>query len=362
MERHDTSLKIVSICIFKQRRYGSPFRPMKISLVAMRSENGCARKYMPSICAFNLRGISRTRMDTLTNIKAFLRVARTLSFVRAADQLGVAASVVSKRVRQLEEALGARLFERTTHTVSLTDVGERMLGELASLDTQFNEVLQRVNEYAAPGLSGTLRIKLPISFALMGFDRLLGRFQREHPQIELDVVVVDRTVDPVEEGFDVSLHGGVAQFDAVIDEPLVSYQRVIVGSPVYLNLKGAPSTPYDLEHHDCLMLDREGGVLRFITNDVPVVVRPHVWLVSNSLLGLIGAVKEGCGLLVIPSPLLEVVDQDRQLIRVLPSERLSDRWISAHVPANRQYSAKVRAFLDFVKVHRLDALRGGFNS
>jgi DNA-binding transcriptional LysR family regulator len=296
-------------------------------------------------------------MDTFSNIKTFLVVARLQSFTRTADHLGIAASIVSKRVRQLEEFLGRPLLSRTTHSVGLTEFGESLLPDLRHLETLLEDALQKSRDSGLGKLAGPLKVKIAISLAMMGFDRLLGRFHRRYPEIDLRVVVADRRVDPLEEGIDVSLHGGSFEFEGVIDEPLFSYARILVASRSYIEKHGMPLHPGDLAHHFLLVLDRDDGWLRFQGEGEPALIKPHSNFSANSLAALVGAALEGCGMLVLPPKLLETGDRDNELVHLLPEYSLSDRWISAHLPVNRKDNPRVRAFVEFVRDEGLQIIK-----
>jgi DNA-binding transcriptional LysR family regulator len=156
-------------------------------------------------------------MDTVENLRAYLTVARTGSFSAAARELGVAASVVTKRVSQLEWRLKAALFERTTRRVSLTTAGQQHLAAIQRLVSDLDGIFAGVRQ-SAPQLQGRLRIKVPTSLAVLHLAELFNRFQRRYPLVSVELVALDRPVNPVDEGFDIALTLMPDAFGGVIEE------------------------------------------------------------------------------------------------------------------------------------------------
>jgi len=197
-------------------------------------------------------------MDTLLNIKAFLATARAGSFSAAARQLGVAPSVVVKRINRLEDQMRAQLFVRSTRKLALTDIGERYFPRYQIL---VGEVEDAINGAAAsPGrIEGHLRIKCPTTLTILNFGEIINDFQAAHPGISVEIVLIDRSVNPVEEDFDIAIGAMPASYANVIDEPLSPYPRVLCAAPSYLATRGEPKHPIDLIGHDCLTFQTTGS-------------------------------------------------------------------------------------------------------
>ncbi len=202
-------------------------------------------------------------MDTLLNIKAFLATARAGSFSAAARELGVAPSVIVKRINRLEDQMRAQLFLRSTRKLTLTDTGERYFPRYQTI---VGEVENAINGAASATdrIEGHLRVKCPTTLALLNFGEILNDFQVAHPGIAIDLVLIDRSVNPVEEDFDIAIGAMPASYANVIDEPLSPYPRVLCAAPSYLEARGEPKHPIDLIGHDCLTLadDRLDLVVR----------------------------------------------------------------------------------------------------
>jgi DNA-binding transcriptional LysR family regulator len=190
-------------------------------------------------------------VDTLLNIKAFLTTARAGSFSAAARELGVAPSVIVKRINRLEDQMRAQLFLRSTRKLTLTETGERYFPRYQSI---VGEVEDAINGAAssAQQLEGLLRVKCPTTLAILNFGAILSDFQVAHPGITVELALIDRSVNPVEEDFDIAIGAMPASYANVIDEPLSPYPRVLCASPSYLEARGEPKHPIDLIGHDCL--------------------------------------------------------------------------------------------------------------
>ena len=185
-------------------------------------------------------------------LQAFLAVARLRSFSSAARELGVSRSAVSQAVRQLEEQLHVGLLARTTRSVSLTDAGRRLVEGTAPALAQAVATLTEVS--AQPGEAvGRLRLSLPRVAVPFVIDPLLSTFRARHPRVEVELVVEDRLVDIVAEGYDAGI-----RLSEIIDRDMVQVRLtgparfVVVGTPAYLARRGTPKRPEDLLRHECL--------------------------------------------------------------------------------------------------------------
>ena len=185
-------------------------------------------------------------------LQAFLAVARARSFSGAARELGVSRSAVSQSVRQLEEQLHVGLLTRTTRSVSLTDIGRRLVEGTAPALAQTIAALTEVS--AQPGEAvGRLRLSLPRVAVRFVIDPLLPTFRTRHPRVEVELVIEDRLVDIVAAGYDAGI-----RLSEIIDRDMVSVRLteparfVVVGAPVYLARHGTPKRPEDLLRHECL--------------------------------------------------------------------------------------------------------------
>ena len=291
---------------------------------------------------------SRTILDTLANYRAFLAVARTGTFAAAARELGVVPSVVTKRVSQVEWLLKAPLLERTTRRVSLTAAGRQVLPALQRAIADLDGVMADVRG-AAPHLQGHIRVKVPTSLGVLHLGELLHAFQYNHPLISLEVIALDRVVNPVDEGFDVVLTLLPNTFSDVAEEPLCAIARRLCASPAYLARKGAPAHPKDLVDHDTLNFIPTGNPWVFLgpTGEVKMQLQPR--FTSNDVQLVCGAAIAGNGIAPLAAYLAVPEIARGALQQVLPSYPLAELWLKALVPSSRASVARVQALLSWLR-------------
>src|SRR3954471_9473191 len=206
----------------------------------------------------------------LHELRIFATVAELASFTRAAEQLGLAKGRVSTAVQQLEAQVGARLLQRTTRSVRLTPDGERFLERCKELLTEA-EQLQAMFQPASTGLTGRLRIDLPIRLARDFVLPRLPEFLAAHPLLEIGISTTDRRVDLVHEGFDCVLRVGALPDSDLVARPLGFLRMRNVASPAYLRRHGTPLTLADLARHRVVhympSLNAQGAVWEYVDAD-----------------------------------------------------------------------------------------------
>ncbi len=292
-------------------------------------------------------------MDRLSLMETFVRVAELGSFSRAADRLGLSRSVVSKYLSALEDHLGARLVNRTTRRLSLTEVGEAYLDRCQRILADLEEAEQAVGSlHGEP--RGTLRINAPMSFGFLHLAPALPRFLEAHPGLSVDVTLNDRFVDLLEEGFDLGVRIGSLSDSSLIARKIAPLHLVLCASPEYLARRGMPATLDDLAEHDHLSysLSRGGDVwtLEGANGEtVAVPVRPHVRINNGD--ALMAAALGGAGILYSPTFICHEALRAGRLVRVLPDWGRQAGAIHVVYPHSRHLSAKVRVFADFLKAH-----------
>lgn len=287
-------------------------------------------------------------MDTLANLKAFVAVAETGSFSEAARQAGLAPSVIAKRIDQLEWRIRAPLFTRSTRKLTLTDVGERYLPTLRELVRQMEDTLKGMAQ-ASGALEGHIRIKIPTTLGVLYLSELLNQFLQSQPMISLEVVLADRSVNPIEEGFDMAIGARPESYGQVQDHPLCPIRRRLCASPAYLARKGRPRTPAELLEHECLVLATTGNRWEFLGAQglIGVEVRPK--LKSNDGAALCAAALAGQGIALLADYLVAPALRSGQLEELLPELKLPDIWLKALVPANRIDLPRIRALLQWLQ-------------
>jgi DNA-binding transcriptional LysR family regulator len=289
-------------------------------------------------------------MDTVDNIRAFITVARLGSFSAAARHIGVAPSVITKRLGRLEDQMKVKLFVRSTRRLHLTDAGERFLPRYAELLRELEETM-RGDDTLSRGIAGNLRIKAPRTFGTAHLATMLGEFQRLHPNLTLDIMLIDRSVDPAEEGFDIALGALSASYWNVHDEPICAFPRMCCASPDYVRQSGQPAHPRDLFDHDCLTFHAIGTTWSFTTPSGPVHVEVRSKLSANDTQLIHNFCQRGHGIAVVARYLAQQSIREGNLVEILPDFPIAELWLKALVPKNRMQRPSVQALLAWLKQH-----------
>ena len=289
-------------------------------------------------------------MDRLAAIEAFVKVAETQSFSEAARRLRTSKSAVSRNVGALETELGARLFHRTTRSLTLTEAGQgyferasRILGDLAEANLAVSQL------QAAP--RGRLRVNAPMSFGFLHLAPALPDFLALYPEVAVDLIMNDRFVDLVDEGFDVAVRIGALEDSSLIARRLAPIRRVICASPAYLRERGPPLAPEDLKTHDCLCNSNIAAARewRFVGADgKPLSINVSGRFSANNGDALRIAALGGLGIVSLPSFFVGRDLRAGKLVTVLEDFIPRDIGLHAVYPHSRHLSPKVRAFVDFL--------------
>lgn len=286
-------------------------------------------------------------MDRFLAIDAFVRVAESQSFAEAARQMRVSRSVVTSRIQQLEDFVGAPLFHRNTRSVRLSELGHSFLRECTELVARTNEVVDQMREVTTSP-TGRLRIHALPGFVLGHLARLLQEFQLRYPQIVLDLVVNDAVLDPVKEGFDCALQIFPPRSEGLISRKLFLVRRVLCASPRYLESHGDLAHPRDLATHRLGWYSgyptRERLVFHGAAGPVAVEVKPK--LMTNSVHLLRDMALEHSGIVCVPTLVASDPVLAGDLRLVLPDFPLSAFWLSVFYSTNLRSSMKLKLFLE----------------
>ncbi|GLZ88668.1 transcriptional regulator [Metapseudomonas resinovorans] len=287
-------------------------------------------------------------MDRLLSIEAFVRVAETGNFAKAAQQLGVTRSVISHRIQQLEEFISAPLFHRSTRHVRLSEVGETYYKECADMVASFNSLTEQMRDLRAKP-TGKLRIQMLPGFALGHFGGLLAEFTDLYPDIEVDVIVNDRVVDPIEEGFDVAFQMFPPLAESLIERKLFSVRRLFCAAPEYLEKHGAPSVPADLQAHKVALYEGYPSRNKWVFNgDEQVELNLTGQVRSNSVHLLRDYAVTGACVVCLPTLVASDDLLAGRLVPVLTDYSLTSFNFSAVYPATQRRALKVRTLIDFL--------------
>lgn len=291
----------------------------------------------------------------LNAVTAFVAVVEQRSFRAAARELNVPKSTVSRRVALLEEQLSVQLLQRTTRTVTLTDVGEGFYQRAQQALSTLSDAAREVQESEASP-RGVLRLTAPVTFAEHFLGDIVTEFLRTNPEVRVTLDLTDRYVDLVAEGYDLALRAGVLQDSTLRARLLGTSSVVVVASPRYLEAHGAPETPGDLLEHDCIVnANSERGakwpllVKRRVTM---MPVRARVAVSSFMLVRDFAAA--GLGIARLPAGFSADDEADGTLVRVLEPYQPPPLPLHAVFPPGPRLSPRVRAFVDLLAA-RLDA-------
>lgn len=288
-------------------------------------------------------------IENSVRLAVFAKVAEVKSFTKAAEALGLSKSAVSKHVAGLEERLKARLLQRTTRRLSLTEVGTALFARAQRIVAEVEEAERAVTALSTEP-RGTLRVSAPMSFGIRHLGPVLADFMVRFPALHVDLALNDRMVDIVEDGFDLAIRIAKLPDSSLIARKLCPGRRIVCASPEYWRRHGTPKTPADLKNHNCLMYTYlpNPDELRFDGPDGPVAVPVAGTLHSNNGDILRAAALAGIGFFFAPTFLVGDDVRAGRLERVLPEYDDTSLSIYAVYPHTRHLSAKVRAFIDFL--------------
>ena len=288
-------------------------------------------------------------MEDLQRMAIFSRVVEAKSFSAAARDLGLSKSLVSKQVTQLERSVGARLLNRTTRALSLTEAGAVLYEHTARIVEELEEAKLAVSRlHAEP--RGVLRISASVAFGTLHIAPALPEFLAAHPELKIDLVITDRIVDLADEGYDVAVRIAKEPAPNLVARRLAAVNRTICATPDYFVRHGLPRTPHDLEQHNCLTYThfnpQDPWRLRGPEGDISVQASGNLRLNDDEALSQ--AVLGGLGIALLPTFIIGKDIQAGTLRCVLSEYVPLERFIYAVYLPNRHLSPKVRSFIDFL--------------
>lgn len=283
-------------------------------------------------------------------MKIFAAVVERGSFVAAADSLDMSRAMASKYVAYLEQHLGTRLLQRTTRKLTLTESGAAYFDRCVQILADISDAEEGA-AHLTEAPRGTLRLTVPVSFGILHMGTVVSEYLKRYPDVKADILLVDRSVDLIEEGLDLAVRIGTLPESGLIAKKLASDRIAICGAPEYFRQRGVPKVPADLAQHNCLTYSyaASGDEWKMTGPDD----RHHTVRVSGSLRATNGdmvklAALGGVGLM--RQPLFLAGDDLRagRLVEVLTEYKSADLGIYAVFPSRKHLSAKVRTFVDFL--------------
>ncbi|GAA5233496.1 LysR family transcriptional regulator [Verticiella sediminum] len=296
------------------------------------------------------------RQDHLDGLIAFTTVAEVNGFTAAAVKLGVSTSAISQAVRNLEERLGLVLFNRTTRSVSLTEIGERYLERVLPALEQLTAASEELGREAGHP-AGQLRINVPRAGHLIVLQPILRRFMDAYPDINVEVRVENLLVDIVSQGYDAGIRfGKLVEKDMVavrVGPPMSTH---IIASPEYLERRGVPRHPRDLLEHDCINYRHiTTGLMErweFARGDEKLDLAVSGRLTVNDSEILVRSALDGLGIANMINGYIEPFLESGRLVRLLSEWSPEIPSLHLYYPDRRRVPAKLRALIDFLRAER----------
>lgn len=289
-------------------------------------------------------------MDRDSEMAVFVRAVNGGGFSATARDLGITPSAVSKLVGRLEDRLGARLLNRTTRSISLTEEGRTYYERAVTILEEIEAAELAVRElHAEP--RGVLKVNSSTAFGRYAVIPHLHEFIEAYPELQVQFITSDSMVDLVGEGVDVGLRIGTLTDSSLIARRLTAVKRVVAGAPAYFERHGIPQTPDDLVHHNCLRVSFETTINRweFKGADGPRIMDVNGSLMVNDASLLYDAAIAGVGLIRAAQFLTWEALRDGRLVPVLQEyETEEGRSVFAVYPPGRHQAPKVRAFIDWL--------------
>jgi DNA-binding transcriptional LysR family regulator len=232
--------------------------------------------------------------------------------------------------------------------LTLTDVGDRYLHTVRQVIGQVDDALAGMAR-ASGELEGHIRVKLPTTLAVLYLSDILNDFVKSQPRISMDIVLADRSVNPIEEGFDIAIGALPELYGRVQDKPLRLMKRYLCAAPAYLERMGTPQHPGDLVDHDCLVFTTSGVRWEFQSPQGLIGIDVRAKLRTNDGLALCEATIAGTGIAVLADYIAQAALDAGQLVEVMQPYSVPGIWLKALVPTNRLELPRVRMLLDWLE-------------
>ncbi len=289
-------------------------------------------------------------MNKFSDLEAFTAVVESGTFSAAGERLGIAKSVVSRRISQLEQRLGSQLLHRTTRRLSLSDAGKNFYQRAIQILSDLNEAEQSVAEETSD-LRGLLKLAAPLSFGLTHLSNCIFDFLSEHPAIELNMDLNDRNVNLVEEGFDMAVRIGELEDSTLVARRLGTMRQVTCASPSYLQQHGKPEHPDDLQQHIGLQYNNISYKRQWsykMAKGKTIIAQPQIRIRANNGEALAAAAIAGMGITKGPTFILGSLIKAGKLLTILDEYQSPPMGIYAVYPPGRLLPRRIQVFSDFL--------------
>ena len=297
-------------------------------------------------------------MDRLREMELFVSVIEAGSFVDGGRRLGVSPPAVTRAVSSLEERLGVRLINRTTRSLRLTEAGERYLQSCRQFLSDLEGIESAVTGASAEP-SGRLTVTAPVTFGRLALAPLIGGLLDDYPKLQVNLVLVDRVTNLIEEGLDVGVRIGQLPDSSLIARRLGEVRRCLVASPGYLAAQGTPRAPKDLMSHRVIVAAglMDGREVRLLADGKPVSAKVARNYDVNDVAAAIAAAEAGCGVTIALSYMVGEALRMGRLKPVLKPYWQAPVPVQIVYPHSRLLATKVRVFVDWAAPRLSDKLR-----
>ena len=288
-------------------------------------------------------------MDKLNAISVFCKVIETQSFTQAANQQNISVAMASKLVSQLEEHLKTRLLQHTTRKIVPTEAGMLYYQRCQAILLDLSEADSSISNMAT-SLQGNLLISVPRDFGLLYISPNLPKFIELHPNLHVEIEFEDKRVDLVAEGYDLALRIGYMQDSSLVARKISSSPMHFVASPSYLESRGTPLTPDDLEYHQGLLYKSSLNQVHWQSTKANQIQRYKIQskVVSNNGMALLEMTKAGLGISNSPSFFVKDALASGELVEILSEYKQKPLDIYVVYPNRHHLPAKVREFIEFL--------------
>lgn len=289
-------------------------------------------------------------MDKIDCMRAFRQVVESNGYAAAAREMGLTRSTVNKQVSYLEKMLQTQLLIRSTRKVRPSETGMAFYQKCLSVLNEYDAALSAVSQLQQEP-RGQMRINAPMTFGTLHLSPIVAAFVREYESIFVELVLADRLVDPIEEGFDVTIRIAESQHaTSLISREIATSDLVICASPGYLERFGTPTHPGELVQHRCLQYGygSTGGHWQLGSDDNEMSVPINIAMRANNAEVLRDVALNGAGIVLVPTFIANPALSEGRLVEVLPAYRPRRETIYAIYPRHRHLSSKVQLFVQYV--------------
>jgi len=288
-------------------------------------------------------------MDNLKHMVVFCHVVEAGSFTGAARRLGIAKSAISKHISVLEDSLGARLLNRTTRQLSLTDVGEQYYQSCRKMVAAVDEAKQCVTSLQEQP-RGTLKVSCPASFGISHITPLLHEFLQMYPSLNAELLLDDTSLDMTEHGIDVAIRVGWLHDSSLHVKKLRDAPRLLCASPIYLERMGVPKEPKDLAAHEWIIFSLLPTPYKvtFMRKNKETSIQIKGRMKTNNDRAVRTLLLEGAGIAALSNFVVADDIASGDLVHLLPEYHIAQAGIYAMYHKQRQQQVKIRKFIDFL--------------